>query len=290
MTTILDALQKGTGYFEKHGIESARLNMQHLLAHVRRCERMELYTRFDDELFEDELEQLRELMRARVAGKPLQHLLGTVEFLNLEFKSDARALIPRPETEELAALLVEMDWPDSPTILDMGCGSGVLGLSLGAALLEERDDVFVTLADISTDALALSRENAEKHESKLDGAVIEFFESDLFSAIDPEAEFDLVAANLPYLSQADMADISVEVRQDPETALLGGPNGTEIMEKFLIELPQFLAPEGLAALEFGLGQEQLLVAHARSAGFEQIEIVKDLTDRPRFLLVRNGAE
>lgn len=290
MTTILDALQKGTGYFEKHGVESARLNMQHLLAHVRRCDRMELYTNFDDELHEDELEQLRELMRARVAGKPLQHLLGTVEFLRFEFKTDERALIPRPETEELAALLVEMDWPDSPTILDMGCGSGVLGLSLAAKLLEDRDEVFATLADISADALSLSRKNAEKLASKLEGGVIEFFESDLFAAIDPEAEFDLVVANLPYLSQADMAEISAEVRSDPETALLGGPRGTEIMERFLAQLPQFLGDEGLAALEFGLGQEQLLEARARQIGFAQTEIVKDLTDRPRFLLVRNGAE
>ncbi|MFT5466903.1 MAG: release factor glutamine methyltransferase [Verrucomicrobiales bacterium] len=288
MTTILDALQKGTDYFEKHGVESARLNMQHLLAHVRRCDRMALYTSFDDQLYEDELEKLRELMRSRVSGKPLQHLVGTVDFLEHEFKTDARALIPRPETEELAALLLEMDWAESVRVLDVGCGSGVLGLSLAAGLEEDSETVAVTLADISPDALALAQENAEKLGLLPENSSLQFLESDLFSAI--EGEFDLIVANLPYISQADMATLSAEVKHDPELALVGGPSGTEIMEKFLAGLPEFLAPDGLAALEFGLGQEQLLEACAQRIGFNETEIVKDITERARFLLVRNGSE
>lgn len=288
MTTILDALQKGTGYLEKHGVESARLNMQHLLAHVRGCDRMQLYVDFDQPLEDVELEQLRGLMRERGHGKPLQHLLGTVEFLDHEFLSDARALIPRPETEVLTAMLLEMAWPDPLRILDVGCGSGVIGLSLATGLKDERADLAVTLADVSPDALALARENADRLKKELDGGELSFVESDLFSAI--EGEFDLIAANLPYIAEADMPGLSAEVKCDPELALRGGPNGTELIERFLAELPKFLADEGVAALEFGLGQEQLLAAKASAVGFQSVEIVNDDTDRPRFLLVRNGLE
>lgn len=288
MTTILDALQKGTGYFEKHEVEAARLNMQHLLAHVRKCDRMELYTGFDEQLFEEELEQLRELMRRRVAGEPLQHLLGTVEFVDHEFLCDSRALIPRPETEHLVGVLAEMAWPDPLRILDVGTGSGVIGLSLAAWLKDERAEISATLSDVSSAALELAQENAKRIDGALSGCELQFVESDLLANID--GQFDLITANLPYISDADMTQLSKEVKHDPELALRGGARGTEIIERFLADLHDHLADDGVAAMEFGLGQEQLLEAKAHELGFGEVEIVKDDTDRDRFLLVRNSAD
>ena len=118
MTTVLDILDKGTAYLERKGIEDARRNMQMLVAHQLGCTRMDLYLRFDQPIDEDRLAPLREALRKRGEGVPLQHLLGAVTFHRRDFKTDARALIPRPETEELAEwLLKNAALPENPRIL-----------------------------------------------------------------------------------------------------------------------------------------------------------------------------
>ncbi|NRB76056.1 MAG: peptide chain release factor N(5)-glutamine methyltransferase, partial [Verrucomicrobiales bacterium] len=249
MPTILDTLKKGTEYLEKYQIEDARLNMELLIAHALKVERMQLYLDFDRPLDEAPLETLRELTKRRSRGEPLQHLLGSVEFCDLEFKSDARALVPRPETEELAAMLAKPAEHHPNRILDVGCGSGVLGLSLANAFPEAE----VVLSDVSPDALSLSTENAEKL-----GLLsrVHFVQSDLFESI--EGQFDLIAANLPYIPNADQTELSREVQRDPPLALYGGEIGTEVIERFLAEISPFLVSGGRIAVEFGIGQEKRL--------------------------------
>ena len=280
MTTILDALQKGTGYLEKHGVESARLNMQHLLAIVMGCQRMDLYVNFDRTLDETRLEKLRDLMRRRVAGVPMQHLAGSVEFSGNEFLCDERALIPRPETEELVELLLKRPWAPELKVLDVGCGSGVIGLSVACRLAAQQ--VSVTLSDFSRLALDLARENAERLSEKLEGADLKFLESDLFAQV--SGRFGLIVANLPYLSKTDMTEISAEVRHDPESALFGGEHGTELMERFLVEVPEHLLPGGTVAMEFGAGQGDRLRECAQAAGLREITVRNDLQGVARFLL------
>ncbi len=277
MTTVLDALQKGTEYLSKHGIDEARLNMQHLLAHTLKCNRMQLYVDFDRPLDETVLEKLRGFMRRRSKGEPLQHILGEVEFLGREFHCDERGLIPRPETERLTELLTRMPWPPETRILDVGTGSGVIGLSLVCEL--EKQAATATLADVSEAALALAEENRKRLE--IDPGRVEFLQSDLFSNV--ETKFHLIAANLPYIPQAEIPTLSLEVQCDPGLALNGGEIGTEIMERFLAACPQYLEPGGTVAMEFGFGQADALKGMAAAAGLTDVRIVKDYQDQERFL-------
>jgi len=282
MTTILDTLQKGAGYLERHGVEEARLNMQYLLAHALGCERMQLYLDFDRPMDEEMLEKLRDLVKRRGEGKPLQHLTGSVEFSGFEFICDERGLVPRPETEKLVELILEKDWPQGVRILDMGTGSGVIGLSLAS----KKADAVVTLADLSDSALALAGENRLRLE--IDEDRVHSVQSDLFASI--SERFDLIVANLPYISQDDMQKLSREVQCDPELALAGGQAGTELMERFLNECREYLNPGGLVAMEFGFQQAKKMQRMALEVGLENIEILSDDSGLERFLFAENTSE
>lgn len=278
MATILDTLKKGAEYLQRHEVDEARLNMELLIAHVLKVGRMQLYLDFDRPLTEPQIATLRELTVRRGKGEPLQHLLGTVEFCDLEFLTDSRALVPRPETEELTGHLLAQVWPEGVAILDMGCGSGIIGLSLAHHLADR--GARVTLADVSGDALALARENAER---LLPGAAsLTFVESDLFSGLAAD-RFDLVVANLPYIPRSAETALSREVLRDPPLALYGGETGTEVMIRFLAEVSDHLKPGGKIAMEFGIEQGPELAGLAEARGFSEVTLRKDLGGIERFL-------
>ena len=272
MSTLLETIDGGTRYLEKRGIEDARRNMQMLVAHQLKCTRMELYLKFDRPMEEFELVPLRESLKQRGEGVPLQHLLGTVWFHQYEFKTDQRALIPRPETEELVQWILKWDAPDFREILDMGCGSGVLGLTLAA----QRSGWQVTLADISADALDLARENAEVLEIQN----AHFVESDLFSNL--ENRFDLIVANLPYVPEGERAGLSREVMHDPALALFSGEDGLDLIRKFIPAARERLNPGGSLVLEIGHDQASQVCEILETSSFIDIEVKNDLSGIARF--------
>ena len=277
--TVLEVLQSSTEYFKKRKIDSARLNAEQLLAHTLGRKRIELYLEFERELDEAELKPLRELVRRRGTGEPLQHLLGTVEFLRLTFACDKRALVPRPETEQLVEVLESKIQNPKSKMLDVGTGSGVIALSLASKFAEAE----IIASDISDDAIALAQENAARLGLS---ERVQFIKSDLFEKID--GTFDVIVGNMPYVAQQDRQSLSREVLHDPEVALFGGEKGDETIRRLIEEAPQHLRREGLLALELGLGQDEALAAFLFEKKYHDIEVKNDYSSRPRFLFSRYG--
>ncbi|HYR22913.1 MAG TPA: peptide chain release factor N(5)-glutamine methyltransferase [Chthoniobacterales bacterium] len=279
--SLLEVLQSTTTYFQKHNVENPRLNAEHLLAHALGRTRMELYLEFERNLSDKELAPLRDLVKRRGQGEPLQHLLGTVEFCGHTFAIDKRAMVPRPETEQLVELLVLeiSDHKSEVRVIDVGTGSGVIALSLAKQFPEAE----VSAVDISEDALALSRESAARV-GLSEG--VHFQKSDLLENL--SERFDLIVANLPYISMQDRHLLSREVLHDPDVALFGGPAGDELVRRLIEQAPSHLNPGGLLALEIGLDQAEGLSDFLRQKNYHDIESKRDYSGIPRFILARYG--
>ena len=278
--TVLEVLQSTTAYFKKRAIESPRLNAEHLLAHTLQRKRIELYLEFERPLAETELAPLRELVRRRGLGEPLQHLLGTVEFAGRVFLCDKRALVPRPETEELVERIIQRTNSSSPaSILDVGTGSGVIALTLAAQFPEAE----VAAVDISDDALALARENAARLD--LSGRV-RFAKGNLLGEV--EGAFDLIVANLPYVSTGERPALSREVLHDPAVAVFAGERGDELVRELINAVPARLRPGGMLALEVGIGQADDLAVLLAEKNYHDIAAIRDYCGVTRFLFARYG--
>jgi release factor glutamine methyltransferase len=243
--------------------------------------RLELYLDFERELDESELAPLRDLVRRRGEGEPIQHLLGTVEFCELTFLCDKRAMVPRPETEELVELLIADCGSRNANfrVLDVGTGSGVIALALASKF----PDAEVHAVDVSDEALVLARENA----ARLDlSEKVRFAKSNLLDGID--GDFNVIVANLPYISTQDRQSLAREVLHDPETALFAGDRGDELIRQLIEQATCRLRPGGLLALEIGLGQSEELLAFLTEKNYHDIESKYDYSSRPRFLFARYG--
>jgi release factor glutamine methyltransferase len=276
--TVLEVLQSTTAYFQKRGIENPRLNAEHLLAHSLGRKRLDVYLEFERDLAEPELAPIRELVRRRGQNEPLQHLLGTVEFCGNVFLCDKRALVPRPETEELVELLQFAILNPQSAMLDVGTGSGVIALSLARKFPEAK----IIATDISEDALLQARENA----ARLQIDQVEFRNCDLLENVD--GKFDLIVANLPYISRHDRDQLAAEVLRDPEVAVFAGEKGDEMIRQLIETAPAHLNAGSLLALEIGLGQEPALIELLHQKNYSDIEAKNDYSGRTRFLFARYG--
>jgi release factor glutamine methyltransferase len=279
--TVLEVLQATTAYFKKHNVENPRLNAEHLLTHVLGRKRIELYLEFERVLTESELAPLRELVKRRVEGEPLQHLLGTVEFCGHVFLCDKRAMVPRPETEQLVELLISnfKSQISNSRMVDVGTGTGVIALSLVANF----PDTEILAVDISDDALALAQENA----ARLNLADrVRFLKSNLLENV--EETFDLIVANLPYISTQDRHTLSREVLNDPAVAVFASARGDELIRELIAQAPSRLRPGGLLALEIGIGQGEALFSALAEKNYRDIYSKNDYSGVTRFLFARYG--
>ncbi len=282
--TVLEIIQRSAEFLGGKGIDSPRLQSELLLAYALRVPRLKLYLDFERALTPAELETVRQLVKRRSKREPLQHIIGSASFCGLEILVNAQVLIPRPETE----LLAERAWhflnslPANTSApleaLDFGTGSGCLALALAAHC----PCALISASDISPAALAVARRNAEFHQL---AARIRFFEGDGFGALPPEARFDLIVSNPPYIPSAEIDTLPPEVRDyDPRIALDGGPDGLDFYRLLAGHAAASLRPGGRIMVEFGDGQAEAIRRIFIPQHWIIEAIASDNTGRPRILV------
>jgi len=269
--SLLEVLQGGTAFLKKQGIEQPRLNMELLLAHVLDIPRLELYLQFERMLSEAERIPLRELLRERGNGVPLQHLLGITEFFKRTFRSDSRGLIPRPETEQLVERALTHQ--EALHILDVGTGSGIIAITLAL----EKPTGTIDAIDFSPEALTLAQENAALH-----GLTnIQWHQGNLLQG--QTKTWDLIVANLPYIAAEEIPTLSREVQYDPVMALDGGTNGLMLIQQLVEQAPKHLSEGGHLLLEIGKDQEKEVIKLLEINGYSEILALPDYQGVMRFV-------
>ena len=276
MKRLLEVLQAATEYLAARGVENARLVTEQLMSHVLDCPRLQLYVRFESILSETQLEALRRGMKRLAAGEPLQYVTGDTAFMGHTFKTDRRALIPRPDTEPLveAVLACEPLWGrPSPAIVEVGTGSGCVAISLALA----RPAAY-TAIDASPDALALAAENADRLQV---ADRLTFRQGDLLAGLAAESA-DAVVANLPYIRTADLAALPRHIREhEPVLALDGGEDGLACIRRLVGQTPAVLRPDGWLFLEIGCDQGAAVSACLGELGYADVAIQPDRGGRDR---------
>ena len=271
--TVRGALELGTGFLDSRGSPSGRLDAEVLIAHAIGGVRLDLYTDPDRPLTPAERNTAREHLRRRGEREPVAYITGVRAFRGMDLKVTPDVLVPRPETEGLVEWAREAA-PKEGRVLDYGTGSGAIALSLA----NERNGLEIVAVDISPAALAVAVENGE-------GAGVDFRESDGFAALDGEL-FDVIVANPPYLSESDLEDAPAELAFEPRAALVAGPKGTEAIDALIAGAPAHMAPGALLAMEVGEGQAAHAASGLKAAGYEAVEIRKDLAGIERLVGAR----
>jgi release factor glutamine methyltransferase len=285
--TIGRLLAWTTDYLKRHQADSPRLEAEVLLAHALGCARIGLYTAFDEEPSEAVRSTFRELVRRRAEGEPVAYLVGHREFYSLTFRVGPAVLIPRPETETLVLVLIDLvkaAGMSAPAIADVGTGSGVIAICAAKYLPQAQ----LVAIDTSPEALALARANAADH-----GVAerIEYLEGDLLGPVASGREFDLIVSNPPYVSDSEWEALAPDVRHyEPRTALVAGPQGTEVIARLIPQAAERLRPGGHLLLEISpMIHEAVLGLLAAEPRLEPQPTVKDLARHPRVVVARRSA-
>ncbi|MEZ6049328.1 MAG: peptide chain release factor N(5)-glutamine methyltransferase [Planctomycetaceae bacterium] len=276
--TVKRILEWTTTHLQKHGSESPRLEAEILLAHARRCERIQLYTRYDDPLTDNERAIMRDLVSRRAKKEPVAYLVGFREFYSLKFKVSHDVLIPRPDTETLVMEGLDLSRKFlKPRVLELCTGSGCVAVAFAANHLNAR----VVATDISPAALSIAAENANQHKVS---DRIEFKEGDLFQAVQGmQGKFDLIMSNPPYVTTGELNELEADVvKYEPHLALDGGADGLDLVRKIIRQAVEYLNPEGHLLIEMDPAQvEATLKFAAEETEFKTSRFLNDSTGRPR---------
>tara|TARA_R110002095_G_scaffold150422_1_gene130048 strand:+ start:141183 stop:142100 length:918 start_codon:yes stop_codon:yes gene_type:complete len=278
--TVRRILDWTTAHLTKHGSDSPRLDAEVLLSYARNCERIRLYTNYQDEVSEQERSLMRALVQRRAKSEPVAYLVGNREFFGLDFYVDSNVLVPRPDTETLVMELVdEAQKLPSPSILDLCTGSGCIAIA--AARNCAKASFLAT--DISERALEIAQKNAE---SNTLSDKIQFLLSDCFEKLPAGTVFDIIVSNPPYIPDAEIESLDADVRQhEPRLALAGGTDGLDFYRKIIAEAPRYLKEAGVLMLEFSPEQETSLKALFEESGeYGDVRVKADLAGRARVMI------
>lgn len=264
------------------GIEAAATEVEIILQSILDVERIAIYLHGWTLIDNHTLEKFNNIVAKRATRYPLQYILGEAYFYGRKFLVNPDVMVPIPETEllcELAVNYVRNESIESPQILDLGTGSGVIAVTVAAEL----PDSWVTAADISRAALTMARKNAAMNEVS---SRIQFLVSNLFDSIDPDSKFDLILSNPPYICESDYKTLPPEVLADPKIALTSGAEGLDIIKKLIDRAPHFLNEKGQLMFEIGCDQPEKIAELTESNNrYNSLTIIKDLNDIDRVVIL-----
>jgi release factor glutamine methyltransferase len=278
--SISSAIVEGAKILDATGVNEGRREAGSLLAHTLGRDRAFLLTHAEDPLTSEQVEAFRALVARRATTEPLQYITGHQEFFKLDFEVTPDVLIPRPETELIVEIGLEL-LPDDPGhyFAEVGTGSGCIAISL----LHELPDARAVAIDVSPAALRVAKRNAERHGVS---ERLVFLESDCFSAIKTIGSFALIASNPPYVSDDELKDLQREVRHEPRAALAAGADGLSIIRRLICEARPFLRAGGYLVFEIGFGQREEVERLVDRRVWKLLEIRKDLQSIPRTFVLQ----
>jgi len=281
MATVGELVREGREALRRAGRQDAGRESALLLGSLLACGEAQLLARDREAVAPETESRYRERLARRAVGEPVAYLVGHREFFGRTFAVDDRVLVPRPETEHLVELALDLPLPAAGRVLDLGTGSGCIAVTLAA----ERPAWEVIATDLSVDALTVARMNARRH------AVadrVRPLAADLTAGL-ALARFDLVVANPPYVEEEVLPHLSPDVRDfEPRVALVGGARGTETLERLIDELAA-LAAGAWIVLEVGFGQADRVAALAAAGPFDRIATRPDLSGIERNVVFRRRA-
>jgi release factor glutamine methyltransferase len=284
--TLKEVLDKTVTFFKEKKIDTPRLDAEILFSHALNYKnRVDLYLKFDKPMAEDDLNRCRELVKRRATGEPVAYILGKKDFYGYSFDVSPAVLIPRPETEllvEQALQWIEKNKIENPKILDLGCGSGCIGLSL----LMKNSNASLVAVDKSADSVSIAQGNADKLGLK-DRS--KFITADV-KELDLTDKFDVILANPPYIAESD-PDVSVDVKKfEPAMALFAKTEGFEALKGWSQRANEWLKPKCFMGFEMGYTQGVEMKNHFQSLNtFSEVKVIKDLSSLDRHVIgVRGG--
>lgn len=278
---VRDLVKMGELQLSKAGIDSAKYEAEYLYRHMKNYDRSKFLLMWSKAADDLAVEKYLGLVEQRATRVPLQHITGEMEFMDGTFTVRPKVLIPRFETEGVVLEGEKLLKPKG-SVLDLCCGSGIIGISLAM-----RNQIKLTLADYSNDAIELTKENLARN-----GVKAEVAQGDLFGAV-PKKKFNMIISNPPYIRSDVIPTLEVEVREhDPISALDGGEDGLDFYRRIVDEAPEFLKKEGALVFEIGHDQGDAVSAMMAEKGvFENIEVIKDLAGLDRAVvgtLIKKG--
>ena len=279
---LIDLIKWGETYFRDKNFDNPRSEIEWLLQDLLNYKKIDLYLKFEEEIDSEKLLILKSWLKRRVSREPLQYITGKADFYGRSYFVNNKVLIPRPETEILIdAAIKNLLEKKNPFIIDIGTGSGCIGITLAIEIKKSN----VLSIDISKDALLIAKNNAESHNIKN----IQFLEIDILKN-DINKKADLIISNPPYISKNELSTLMPEVKNhEPKISLTDNKDGFTFYERFVSLFPKILKNDGAAIIEVGRKDHSIRVLDIfKKNGIKNIKVIKDLNNDNRAVIINNS--